>query len=414
MDRFVAAGHIFYAFIENTDVLSKAGYAVLDKSGGACRVAIDSGTLGDGENTLSVGGTGEQALVGDPTGRSPTDVSAQKVSVESADTYPRWDVISVDASGTVSASKGVAASPQVGTQSVRVPEERGRLQVDQPSPDDMRGWDPLETPLALLWVPGSKSSVTTADLFDVRTDPYYLDTNAVSAIETLNRTLTLGTAGLTVDGTAPLLDEAGSVAESNLGFDTATQTELNSHTSDETDPHSVTAAQAGALADAAGSVAESNLAFDPVTESETDRDSVEILIETMPQGLDPAGLSNSTGENSIEELVFLDGTQTLELWAWRCAENPAAGGATPSGLKLQMINGSDSVVYQAGGTGNGGGVRSETGDSTASTLRNGALATLAPGSATTAALRLQNDTSTDYSSSTGGVGAAFAYRVVQT
>jgi hypothetical protein len=470
MDRFVGSGQIFYAFLWNTDVLAQAGYAIPNLDAGDCKVVIDTGTLGDGESTLS--GAAGDALVNDPVGRSPTNVGGQKISVEASDVYPRWDIITVNESGVMNAHTGVAAPAQVGDKNVSVPEERGRLQVDTPSPDSMRMWNPYETPLALLWVPGSKSSVTSADLFDVRSDPYYLHPNAVTAIETLSqaksRALALGPDGITIDGTRPLLDANGSVEQSNLGFDTATQTELDtglsgkadtSHghplsdlgksgassgqvakydgtswapaadentqldpstigptdlgfdTATQTELDNLSAADVGALADAAGSVAESNLAFDPVTESETDRDSVEDLIETMPQGLDPVSLP--TGD-SVEELVFCDGTQTLELWAWRCSETPSAGGNTPSGLKLQVIDGSNAVVYQAGGSGNGGGVRAETGDPTATTLRNGALHTAAPGSAATLALRLQNDTSTDYSSSTGGVGAGFAYRVVET
>jgi hypothetical protein len=161
-----------------------------------------------------------------------------------------------------------------------------------------------------------------------------------------------------------------------------------------------------------GSVQSGDLAFDPVQESELDRNAVADLIERQPQGLPATGLSNATGENSVEEIVVVDSSETFRLWIWACSETPSAGGATPSGLKLQVIDSTDSVVYQAGGAGNGGGVRKEVGDPTASPLASGALYTLSPGSNTSIAVRLQNDTSTDYSSSTGGVGASFGYQVV--
>jgi hypothetical protein len=41
-------------------------------------------------------------------------------------------------------------------------------------------------------------------------------------------------------------DENGTVTQAHLSFNTATQSELNSHTNDSTNPHNVTAAQAGA------------------------------------------------------------------------------------------------------------------------------------------------------------------------
>jgi hypothetical protein len=51
-----------------------------------------------------------------------------------------------------------------------------------------------------------------------------------------------------------LEDSAGSVTEANLAFDPATQAELDAHTGDTTNPHSVTAADVAALPTAGGTM----------------------------------------------------------------------------------------------------------------------------------------------------------------
>lgn len=78
-----------------------------------------------------------------------------------------------------------------------------------------------------------------------------------------------GTAlSVTDDGDGTLTIDVSGVTEAELAFDTANQAELDAHTSDTTNPHSVTASQVGAIPDTSGSVTETNLSFNPATDTE--------------------------------------------------------------------------------------------------------------------------------------------------
>jgi len=63
---------------------------------------------------------------------------------------------------------------------------------------------------------------------------------------------------------------AGQIAAGDLGFDPATQTELDGHTTDQTNPHAVSASQAGAIPDQVGAVAQSRIADDAVNMAKVD------------------------------------------------------------------------------------------------------------------------------------------------
>jgi hypothetical protein len=83
--------------------------------------------------------------------------------------------------------------------------------------------------------------------------------------------------GTILDGTLAYDDATPSIGvatdgitTTELSFDPATQTELDNHAGDTSNPHSVTASQAGAIPDSNGAVSESNLGFDPATQTELD------------------------------------------------------------------------------------------------------------------------------------------------
>ena len=78
-----------------------------------------------------------------------------------------------------------------------------------------------------------------------------------------------GTAlSVTDDGDGTLTVDVSGVTEAELAFDTANQAELDAHTTDTANPHSVTASQVGAIPDTSGSVTETNLSFNPATDTE--------------------------------------------------------------------------------------------------------------------------------------------------
>lgn len=67
------------------------------------------------------------------------------------------------------------------------------------------------------------------------------------------------------DGKVDSADDAD-----NLGGQPPEDYDQSAHVGDTTNPHGVTAAQAGAIEDSAGSVSQSNLDFDPATQTELD------------------------------------------------------------------------------------------------------------------------------------------------
>jgi len=177
---------------EGADALSQTqqhrrgdGYGVVDPDSGAAKVTVNSGTLGQSDTLQVAPG---DILV---DGTTRTIASATDVGIDAANSSdPRRDVVYVDTAGAVQVAKGAAEPVQ--------PEDENlsRFQYHRPSPDDLEGT--TGTVLAEVWVAAGTSSVT-------------------SVAHVRRRMSTIG--------------------EHSLEFETATQSELDTHAGNSTAHH---------------------------------------------------------------------------------------------------------------------------------------------------------------------------------
>lgn len=126
------------------------GFGVTD----GCDVTINTGTLGTGNDALSV--ASGSAVVD----RVSHNVSSQAVSLAGADDLPRWDVVGVDTSGSVVVLSGTPEEAQIDGETTT----ETHRSVHKPIPP----FDATITPLALVWIGANAGSVDSGDLFDVR------------------------------------------------------------------------------------------------------------------------------------------------------------------------------------------------------------------------------------------------------
>lgn len=134
----------------------RQGYAVIPSSGSLgtqCEVSINTGTLGTGNNALSVA-SGSVLFDG-----GSVSVSAQNVDVDAGDSNPRKDVVYVDSGGNAQVRKGAPAT-------VPADAPGDKFQTWHPAPYDMH--DVESVVLAVVWVGATASSVTASDLRDRR------------------------------------------------------------------------------------------------------------------------------------------------------------------------------------------------------------------------------------------------------
>ena len=147
------------ALDQQTHLDREQGYAVIPASGhvptagGDCEVTTNTGTLGTGNNALSVA-SGSVLF-----GGTVTSVASQSVDIATGDANPRKDVIYIDSNGSAQVKEGSPAA---------VPSEApgGRFQTWKPAPYDMHDIDGVV--LATVWVAGGASSLGSADLRDRR------------------------------------------------------------------------------------------------------------------------------------------------------------------------------------------------------------------------------------------------------
>lgn len=138
-----------HAFDANVHHRAVYGFSVT--SGGA--PSIDTGELAgsnETKNTISI--TSGNGLV------NGTEVSwgSQNVSINVGDSFPRWDVVSVDDTGSLNVTEG--------TPRVAEPTGETRLSTYRPAPPLVSS----QTPLALIWVSAEAELIGSADLFDRR------------------------------------------------------------------------------------------------------------------------------------------------------------------------------------------------------------------------------------------------------
>lgn len=157
------------------------GFAVIPGTSGLgteCEATVNTGTLGTGNNALSVA-SGSVLFDG-----SVTSVSQQSVDIDAGDSDPRKDVVYIDSNGAAQVKKGSPASVPSAA-----PGER--FQTWKPAPYDMHDIDGVV--LAVVWVAANASSVTSGDVRDRR----------LPADETVNELAaqTVTTDGLVVDDT---------------------------------------------------------------------------------------------------------------------------------------------------------------------------------------------------------------------
>lgn len=157
-----------HAFDWNVLERAVTGYAVAD----GADVTINTGTLGSGNNTLDV--ASGSVLVN----RTEHGITTQSVDIDAGGSNPRWDIVAVDSNGNVVVYKGDEEEALIAGQST----DESHRTVERPAPQDLSNED--ATPLALVWVDASASSIDIDDLFDVK-PPANLYVAAVEMIRDL-------------------------------------------------------------------------------------------------------------------------------------------------------------------------------------------------------------------------------------
>ena len=127
---------------------------------------VESGvTPSVGTNAFEVDISSGSVTVDGTTGVS---VSAQTVTLNTADSDPRKDVVYIDGTGTAQVATGTAAPAQ--------PTGETRRDTYQPQPPDLSAT--VAVPVAEVWVPGGASDITTGDISERKLHPGFpLPTN---------------------------------------------------------------------------------------------------------------------------------------------------------------------------------------------------------------------------------------------
>lgn len=215
----VADGQSLQALDVNQGTLAFLGYGVVS----GCEVSINTGTLGGGENTLTVAaGTPLVDGVG-------TDTTSVDLSVAESDSDPRKDLVVYDTSvPEFIVIQGVAQSA--------FPSSESRQNTEDPSPPDLSesvsaavsGGNPY-IPIAEVWVPEAAISIGSGDVADRRQQmsPKFsaveIDNQASIPVfsadgDAPNETLYFNSA----DGTTKYKDDTGTVHEPDTDTDTHT------------------------------------------------------------------------------------------------------------------------------------------------------------------------------------------------
>lgn len=220
-DNILDIGQGYHALYHNIQTRRAYGYGVV--SGGTVTPGSDGGVSVDVASGTAVWNGQEQSI--------PSQTSLSLTSPDSTD--PRKDIIVYSGGGTVEAITGTP-NPVDDAQSSAT-----RFETYQPSPPDGTGGDYVV--LAELWVPAGTSTIQSADINDLRTDPEVTahgvtltdDVTTESGnvlIDESNETVgngTVDTNAILVDAVTSAQVAAGAIGSTQIAADAVTETEID-------------------------------------------------------------------------------------------------------------------------------------------------------------------------------------------